>query len=206
MVKYNFFLKFNLLLIFILISTNPVFTEEKLQINADEQIFDINKNVLIAKGNVSLKNKEISLKANSLEFEIKKEVIKADGKIEFNLKELFLKCENLFFDSKNKYFLAKENIYCNFKREDEMEIKSKILEGYPEEKRIEAKGGVFIKSKEIEAKAQSLTYNQDEEKIVLREKVELTKGENNLTGEKITIFLKENKLKVEGNSKVRIKK
>lgn len=199
--------KYSFLIILFLIVSSSALSKEKIQLDSDEQTFDLNKNIISAKGNVIVKGKEISLKADMVEFEVKKERIKATGKVEFILKELYLSCGNILFDNKNKYFLAEGNPACRIKRDsEEVTIKSKTIEGYPEEKKIEAKGDVFIKSKEIEAKAQFLNFQQDEDKIILTGEAEVIKGENNLSGEKIIIFLKENKVKIEGKSKVRIKK
>lgn len=70
--------------------------------------------------------------------------------------------------------------------------------------RIEAKGRVNIQMEERTATGDDAVFIQDTQQIILTGNATLREGPNLVKGEKVTVFLEENRGMVEGSEKVRV--
>jgi lipopolysaccharide export system protein LptA len=70
--------------------------------------------------------------------------------------------------------------------------------------RIEAEGHVRFVQEDKVATGQKAIYYRDEEKVVLLGNPQVWRGENNLKGEKITLYLKDNRVVVQSSPKKRV--
>ncbi len=70
--------------------------------------------------------------------------------------------------------------------------------------RLIAKGGVEIEQPEKTAKATQVDYIVAEDKIILSGSPEVNQNKNKITGNTITIYRKENRMDIDGRSKVLI--
>jgi len=71
-------------------------------------------------------------------------------------------------------------------------------------KQIEAQGGVKIIQADRIATGDSITYYNEEQKIVLNGNPRVWQGDNVINGEKITVFIKEERSIVEGSTANRV--
>ncbi len=70
--------------------------------------------------------------------------------------------------------------------------------------RLVAKGGVEIEQPEKTGKATQVDYIVAEDKIVLSGSPEINQGKNKITGNTITIYRKDNRMDIDGRSRVLI--
>ena len=70
--------------------------------------------------------------------------------------------------------------------------------------RIEAEGQVRFVQEDKVATGQKAIYYRDQDKVVLLENPQVWRGENNLKGERITLYLKDNRVVVESSPQQRV--
>ncbi|PLX86927.1 MAG: lipopolysaccharide transport periplasmic protein LptA [Desulfuromonas sp.] len=73
-------------------------------------------------------------------------------------------------------------------------------DGRDEIETIEARGGVRVVQQDRLGTAQSAFFNQREEVLILSGDAVLTQGDNRISGEKISLFLQENRSEVDGGT------
>lgn len=78
-------------------------------------------------------------------------------------------------------------------------------EKYGELEKIEAKGNVYLNHDQKVATGNEAVYLRDSDKITLTGNATLREGKNVIKGERVVVFLKENRGMVEGNSQKQVK-
>ncbi len=124
----------------------------------------------------------IVIKAKSLEMDDARRTITFRGKVHATEKDFVITCEEMVV-----YYLSSNN------QAQEKGVGAKI-------QKIVAKGGVKIqRAQGGVATADQAVYFWDEEKLVLTGSPEVTQGNDFVKGDKITLYLRENRSVVEGS-------
>jgi len=168
------------------------------------------KKIFCEKG-VRLTKGDITAFSERLEGDVGLEHIVLTGNPKANIEQaerMTLLATKFEIDSKSDIMYALGNV--KFVRESEVEgdatIVSNAASYNQRENVIEASGNVKIYFKDIQASSNLATYFVSQKKITLMGDARASRGGDELRGEKIHIFLEENRIDVEGDTKIFIPK
>ncbi len=132
--------------------------------------------------------------------------IVADRMDAYNEKKLVIFSGNAVATQGDKELKA-DQLLLYYKKEPgkKDKIGDKAMEGTGDLEKIEAKGNVIVTQKEKIATGEEAVYFQDSGQIVMTGNATLRDGKNIITGDKVTVFVNEDRGIVEADQKKRVK-
>jgi lipopolysaccharide export system protein LptA len=181
--------------------------KKKMELKADQAEYHYGENAeltTILRGNVICRDEKVEIYAQRAEVYREGEKIIAEQKIKVIDRErnLTLTGEKALYEKEKKYIKITGSPVLS---SQEMEIKGEVLEILGEKKIARISGGVNFSSGKIQVSASSAVYYDETKKIEFAEKAKIwKKNEVEITGEKISFYLNEKKLVIEGKVKALI--
>lgn len=180
--------------------------EEKIYLNADNAEYYYDENVELTtflQGNVFCKSGEIEFYGDEAKVYKKGETILLQKQIKIiDKKRNFTLLGNEAFYEKTKKYIKVTGPSKLIFNNDEIEVKGEIIEVFGEEKIAKIQGIVDFSKKEIKAQANSAIYYDLDRKIEFIDNAKIWKEkELEVVGKKITYYLDNKKLIIEGETK-----
>ena len=124
----------------------------------------------------------------------------------FNEKKLVVFSGNAIAKQGNKVLKADQlNLYYKKEPDKKVKIGTTETEGTGNLEKIEAKGNVSLTQGERVAIGDEAIYFRDSAKIIMTGNAVLNEGKNSTKGDRVTVFLNENRGIVESNTKKQVK-
>ncbi|OGC36297.1 hypothetical protein A2311_01375 [candidate division WOR-1 bacterium RIFOXYB2_FULL_48_7] len=159
---------------------------------------------LLCSGGIVLNKGEVSGYADQLRSDVGLENIRLEGSPRLVMQRgqnapITLEAESFLINSRQGLFTAQGNPVVSW-------LEARITAGqaiyHQADKRLTFKDHVTINYKDISASGDTADYYTLQQKIVLSGQAQAQQGDNHLTGNKIMVLLKENKISVLGKSRV----
>ncbi|MFI5359583.1 MAG: LptA/OstA family protein [Halanaerobiales bacterium] len=207
---YSIFIKkylFLVLLILILFCiSNPAIAvgEQAEGLWADQIITVFAENtaeLIIAEGNARLIYDDYEISADYIEYAYLNEFIEIKGNISLSSEDYHLSAERFSGNLKEKHFIARDNV---FFQSNDLEINATRLEMENEEI-FNFSGNVSVFYGEIQVQADRLTYDRQQELLILEGNVNGKNGDLNLSGERMEVDLNTEKIKLQGKAELLFK-
>jgi lipopolysaccharide transport protein LptA len=161
---------------------------------------------LLCTGAISLTKGDIIINSEKLEADVGMEKVSLTGhpsaEMLSNGEIIIITADRFLVDSFSDIIIAENNV--TITRSGSKITTSKSVYNQ-KDNIIELSGDVYLTDNKITAFAKAASYDVKMSKLVLKEKAKAKRGGNELFGERITVFLGQNKIIIEGRTKAKIK-
>lgn len=199
-------MKIKIILLLFLLIINVIFSEQKTDkiiLVADEQIFDMQKNILLAYGKVKINYRDYQIMGEEAQYDKEKNEIKVKGNATFSQNEMSLFAEEIVVDFAGEKISAQGKV--NFTEPDKkIHILAEELTAHLKEKEriITAKNKVKIKKEDMEGEGDLLEMYPDEDRAKLVGKAQVRINTSSISANILTISFSDKKIKAEGEATV----
>lgn len=180
-------------------------TEEKIILTSDEQIFDIKKNILHLKNNVRITYKEYIISGAEAIYDKEENKMKIKGKVSLiqdktklysNNLTISLADEKIFAEGKVSFIDEKDGKKLHLVS-DELSVSEK-----EKDKKIVAKNNVQISYEDISGFCNIAEIYPDKEEAILSGSAKAKINKSQISANTLILFLKDKKIKAEGETQV----
>ena len=187
-------------------SLDQRFNDDKpITVRADEVIYQSKKKLNTWRGHVVLKHGSTVLRSQRMLGSQDRESARAEGQVSLidPQERMRLTCETLEYKNRMKHILASGQplFVLTDEKGQETQIQSETMEIENQTKTATAHGNVRIKEKDISATSNEAVYYDSEQRVDLSGDPRVVKGRNQFNGQKISAFLKQNKIVIMGDVK-----
>lgn len=176
---------------------------DKIILVADEQIFDMQKNILLAYGKVKINYRDYLIRGEEARYDKEKNEMKVKGNATFSQNEMSLLAEEIVVDLAGEKITAKGKV--NFTEPDKkihILAEELFIQLKEKERIIIAKNKVKIKKEDIEGESDLVEMYPDEDKAKLVGKAQVRINTSSISANILTISFSDKKIKAEGEATV----
>lgn len=199
-------MKIKIILLLFLLIINIIFSQQKTDkiiLVADEQIFDMQKNILLAYGKVKINYRNYLIRGEEARYDKEKNEMKVKGNATFSQNEMSLLAEEIVVDLAGEKITAKGKV--NFTEPDKkihILAEELFIQLKEKERIIIAKNKVKIKKEDMEGESDLVEMYPDEDKAKLVGKAHVRINTSSISANILTISFSDKKIKAEGEATV----
>ncbi len=199
-------MKIKIILLLFFLIVNIIFSEQKVDkiiLVADEQIFDMKKNILLAYGKVKINYRDYLIRGEKAQYDKERNEMKVNSRATFSQNNISLFAEEIAVDLVGEKIVAKGKV--NFTEPDKkihILAEELILQKKEKERIIIAKNKVKIKKEDMEGESDLVEMYPDEDKAKLTGHAQVRMNTSSISANILTISFSDNKIKAEGEATV----
>lgn len=161
---------------------------------------------LLCSGAISLTKGNAVINAELLEADVRLDKVKLTGnptgEISTNGGNIMLTADEFLIDSATDIIIADKNVTIS---KDKARIKAGRATFNQRAGTITLRDGVNIKEDQLAASSRTAVYDLDNSKVLLSSEAKAKRSGNEVSGDRMTIYLGRNKIVVEGNTRTKVK-